>query len=336
MIAPNPVFSFADEVQIEVLSGKGGDGAVSFRREKYVPRGGPDGGDGGDGGDAVFIVRSNLRTLSHLKQKNLYRAADGAPGGPRQRHGKRGADVLIPVPPGTMIRDTETGEILKDLKSDGERWVFLQGGRGGKGNRNFATSTRQAPRFAKPGAPGEARRIVAELNLIADVGLVGLPNAGKSTLISRLTHARPKIAGYPFTTKTPHLGILSFYDREIVLADIPGIIEGASSGAGMGLAFLKHISRTRLLALVVDLTDEDFLHAPRKLLHELESYGHELVEKRRLLLGNKIDAADRERVGLLGEQYPQEQLLGISALTGEGLDGVVEAISGLLAPGEEG
>jgi len=331
------VISFADEVQIEVRSGDGGDGAVSFRREKYAPRGGPDGGDGGDGGDVVFVVRSNLKTLSHLKQRRLYRAEDGARGGSNQRHGRDGSDVEIPVPPGTLIRDAETGDVLEDLKEEGRRWVFLPGGRGGKGNRTFATSTRRAPKFSKPGTPGQERRLVAELNLIADAGLVGPPNAGKSTLLSRLTRARPAIAGYPFTTKIPHLGMLRLYDRDIVIADIPGIIEGAWEGAGMGLSFLRHISRTRILVLVVDLSDDGFLEMPRKLVREIEAYGHGLAGKRRILLGNKLDVPGTEsRLAELVACYPAETVLGLSAMTGEGIDEVVESLTSILPAEVEG
>ena len=203
---------FVDEALIQVASGNGGPGAVSFRREKFVPRGGPDGGDGGDGGDAVFVVKPNLKTLSHLRNRRAFRAEHGVRGSSQNCTGRRGADVIVPVPPGTVVKDAGSGEVLKDLARPGEQWLFLRGGRGGKGNTHFATSTHRTPRFAQPGTPGATRRLHVELSLIADVGLVGLPNAGKSTLISRLTRARPKVAAYPFTTIVPYLGVLRIDD----------------------------------------------------------------------------------------------------------------------------
>jgi GTP-binding protein len=321
------VNSFVDEAKIEVKSGDGGNGAVSFRREKYVPRGGPDGGDGGNGGDVVFVVKRNLKTLSHLKLKQHYRAENGAHGGSRQKHGKSGAHVCIGVPPGSLIRDPDSGMVLRDLNLPDERWIFLKGGVGGKGNRLFATPTRRAPRFAKPGAPGQVRRVVVELNLIADIGLVGLPNAGKSTLLSRLSRARPKVGDYPFTTREPHLGVLRFRDRELTIADIPGIIEGAASGAGLGLKFLKHISRTSLLMLLIDLHAPDCLSAPTILLNELRAYSTELAQKRRMLVGNKIDLpGSEEAFQKLKEEHPEEATVGISALHRSGLESLKDAI----------
>ncbi len=315
------MISFVDEAKIEVKSGDGGNGAVSFRREKYVPRGGPDGGDGGKGGNIIFVVRRNLKTLSHLKQKQHYRAENGARGGSRQKHGKNGSDVYIHVPPGSLIKDPDSGTVLRDLSSHNDEWIFLKGGVGGKGNRLFATSTRRAPRFAKPGKPGQVRRVIVELNLIADIGLVGFPNAGKSTLLSCLTNARPKIGDYPFTTREPHLGALWFEDREITIADIPGIIEGASSGAGMGLKFLRHVSRTSFLILLLDLSAPTYLVTPKILLEELGSYRADMTQKRRILVGNKLDQSGAaEALEILREEYPGETIIGISALRGDGLD----------------
>jgi GTP-binding protein len=325
------VKSFVDEAQIEVRSGDGGSGAVSFRREKYVPRGGPDGGDGGKGGDVVFVVRGNLKTLSHLRKRRIYRAGDGNPGGPRQKHGRDGTDATIYVPPGTIIRDSTSGAIMKDLTDRDQMWVCLKGGKGGGGNRNFATSVRRAPKFAKPGGNGETRTLQIELNLIADIGLVGLPNSGKSTLLSRLTNARPAIADYPFTTTAPNLGVLNLFDREIIIADIPGILEGASTGVGLGLRFLKHIARTRLLAFVIDLAEEHFSETPRKLFGELASYDRDLQAKRRILIGNKIDLlATKVRVEELKREYSTETVFGVSALEGIGLGDLKRGFADLL------
>lgn len=318
---------FVDEALIEVASGNGGPGAVSFRREKYVPRGGPDGGDGGDGGDVVFAVRANLKTLSHLRNRRKLHAEHGARGGSQNCTGRRGADLEVAVPPGTLVNDADSGELLKDLSTSGERWLFLPGGRGGKGNTHFATSTQRTPRFAQPGTPGSVRHLKLELSLIADVGLVGLPNAGKSTLISRLTRARPKVAPYPFTTLVPHLGVLRIDDLDIVLADIPGLIEGASRGAGMGNQFLRHIARTSVLAYVVDLADDGFLSAVPTLAAEMRAFSPQLASRRRLIVGNKLDAPQAQgRLEQLAGSLPGDRVLGISALTGAGLQDLVRAL----------
>jgi GTP-binding protein len=245
---------FIDEVEIEVVAGKGGDGCVSFRREKYIPKGGPNGGDGGKGGDVVVEATSNLSTLLDYRYRKKNRAENGKPGGPNNRTGANGEDLVLKVPCGTLVYDADTGALLGDLVEKGERVVVARGGRGGKGNARFATPTRQAPDFAQPGKEGERRRIRFELKLIAEVGLVGLPNAGKSTLISRISSARPKIASYPFTTLVPNLGVVNLGGyRHCVVADIPGIVDGAHQGVGLGLRFLKHIERTRVLLLLVDV-----------------------------------------------------------------------------------
>ena len=312
---------FADEAPILVKAGNGGAGAVSFRREKYVPRGGPDGGDGGRGGDVVFVVRANLKTLSHLRYRGKYNAANGGQGAGRHRTGGDGADVEIPVPPGTVIRDAETAELLVDLKVLGERWVFLRGGRGGKGNSHFTTSTHQTPRFSQPGEPGGERQLLVELRLIADVGLIGFPNAGKSTLLSRLTHATPKIAAYPFTTTTPHLGVLRLYDQDIIIADIPGLIEGAADGAGMGHRFLRHVSRSAALAYLVDLCEPDPAQAVAVLAEELRRFSPDLAGRRRLIVGTKLDVSGTaERLEALRDELPGDRIVGISAVTGLGLE----------------
>lgn len=322
---------FIDEAVIEVSSGHGGAGAVSFRREKYIPKGGPDGGDGGKGGDIVFTVRENLKTLYHLRRKKYFNAANGEPGTKARRHGKDGANVIIAVPPGTIIKDFSTKEIIKDFKETGETWVYLEGGRGGQGNWHFRSSRNQAPRFAQPGEPGLERKIIVELNLIADVGLVGLPNAGKSTLLSVVTNAHPEIAPYPFTTKIPNLGVMKCYEQDIIIADIPGIIEGASRGAGLGIRFLKHISRTFLIILMVDLTSEDLKNDIEILKEELRNFSETLIQKHKLILGTKLDIeGTAENLEALKELYPGEKVIGISAVTRQGIEEFKQEIVGLL------
>ncbi len=289
----------------------------------------------------MFEVRRNLRTLAHLRYQQHFKAQNGQPGMGKNMHGRNGDDVVIPVPPGTVIKDAETGEILKDFAEAqgvagggrvggaktaarrGEtpgRWVFLRGGNGGWGNTHFATSVNQAPRQFLPGKPGETRKLRIELQLIADIGFVGFPNAGKSSLLDYFTNARPKIAPYPFTTKIPNLGMLSVHDRDIVLADIPGIIEGASEGAGLGIRFLKHIARTEALAFLIDLSDEGWRGAFRVLLDELAAFSPELAQKRRILVATKLDLPEaEERFAEFAAAYPDEEVLGISVFSGRGL-----------------
>jgi GTP-binding protein len=325
------VIKFADEAIITVASGKGGDGCVAFRREKFIPFGGPAGGDGGRGGDVVFVVKRNLRTLAYLRYRQNFRAQNGQPGMGKNMHGRDGEDVIIEVPPGTIIRDAETGEILKDFSArakkgspqEGEHWVFLRGGKGGWGNTHYKNSVNQAPRFAQPGQPGQERKLKIELSLIADIGLVGFPNAGKSSLLDYFTNARPKIAPYPFTTKIPNLGVLTVNDRDIILADIPGIIEGAHEGAGLGIRFLKHIARTACLAFLIDLSDDNWRNAFPVLLHELEMFSPELAKKPRILLGTKLDLPEaQEHSRDFLEAFPEEQAYCISVFSGAGLDKV--------------
>ena len=319
------MFGFSDETYIDVASGNGGNGCVSFRREKYIPKGGPDGGDGGRGGDVVFVVRDNLRTLAHLKQIRTFRAENGQNGMGARCFGRDGKDVEIPVPPGTVIKDASTGDIIKDLTGE-ERWVYLKGGRGGQGNWHFKSSTRQTPRFAQPGEKGNALRVGVELLVIADIGFVGFPNAGKSSLLNNLTNARTKVAGYPFTTKIPQLGMFRYDDHDIVLADIPGIIEGASHGAGMGFKFLRHISRTVGLAFLIDLSDERYMDAFDTLSEELRSYAPELLDKPKVVIGTKIDDPEAaEHLENLRNARSDLSILGLSNITGEGLDGVKQA-----------
>jgi GTPase len=332
------LIKFADEATIQVSSGKGGDGCVAFRREKYVPLGGPAGGDGGRGGDVVFEVRRNLRTLAQLRYQQTFKAENGQPGMGKNMHGRDGADAMILVPPGTIVRDAETGELLKDFgrgSKDGDRWFFLKGGNGGWGNTRFKSSVNQAPRQFQPGQPARAARLKVELSMIADIGFVGLPNAGKSSLLDSFTNARPKIAPYPFTTKIPNLGMLSVHDRDIVLADIPGIIEGAHDGAGLGLRFLRHISRTSALAFLVDLSDEAWEGAFGVLLRELESFAPALAAKRRILVGTKLDLEEAAaRMGAFKAAHPGEDVYGISVFSGEGLDGLREAMFDLVSSAE--
>jgi GTPase len=312
--------AFVDETTIEISSGHGGKGAVSFRREKYVPKGGPDGGDGGRGGDVVFEVRENLKTLSHLALKHTFFAEDGQPGQKRKRHGKDGKPAVIDVPPGTIVRNVEDNRILKDLTKIGT-WTFLAGGKGGKGNTHFATSVKQAPRYAQPGLPGEAIRVRLELSLIADIGFVGKPNAGKSTLLSVLTKAQPKIGAYPFTTKVPNLGVMREMYVEIILADIPGLIEGASSGVGLGFRFLKHIERTTTLAFLIDLSDEDYLDSYPVLAKELELFDKALAGKKHLLIGTKNDLPESDGRGeVLRKRFSNEEVVEISSYTLSGID----------------
>jgi GTP-binding protein len=321
---------FVDEALIEVASGDGGPGSVHFRREKFIPKGGPDGGDGGDGGSVRFVVRPNLKTLSHLATQRVFRAENGRPGAGQRRHGRDGRDVEIALPPGTLIKDAESGRLLADLSTSGQSWLFLQGGRGGKGNWHFRTPTRQAPRYAQKGLPGASRRLRVELNLIADVGLVGQPNAGKSTLLAALTNARPKVAPYPFTTRTPYLGVLRSGDSELLLADIPGIIAGASQGAGLGLRFLKHVNRTRALAFLVDLGEAEPGAALQVLRSELTAYDPALLTRPRLVVGTKLDLPDSgERLRELERAAEGERVVGISAWSGQGLEDLAGALVGL-------
>ena len=316
------MFGFSDETYIDVASGNGGHGCVSFRREKYVPKGGPDGGDGGIGGDVIFVVRSNLRTLQHLKLKRSFLAENGKPGEGARRHGRNGENIEIPVPPGTLIRDAATGEILKDMTGT-DRWVFLRGGKGGKGNWHFRRATRQAPRYAQPGIPGVAMRLHIELQIIADIGFVGFPNAGKSSLLNELTNARSKVAGYPFTTKIPHLGVMAYDSQDLIIADIPGIIEGASEGIGLGFKFLRHITRTSCLAFLVDLSDDRYLTAYETLLHELETFSPEMGLKDRVLIATKTDLPETsERLAELITAHPDLEILPISVFTHEGIEAV--------------
>jgi len=307
---------FIDLAELEVIAGDGGNGCVSFRREKYVPRGGPDGGDGGNGGDVVVKTDPHLYTLLDYKYRRVIRAGRGVHGKGKDRYGKRGLDAGIRIPPGTVVRDASSGEILHDFKGEHEEVVIALGGKGGRGNAAFATSTDRAPRKSEEGAPGERRRISLELKLIADVGIIGKPNAGKSTLLRKITAARPKVAAYPFTTLTPKLGVLRLHDRSLVLADIPGLIEGAHSGRGLGHEFLRHIERTRVLVYMLDAALGDYDSELLDLRQEISLHDADLVDRPHMVILSKVDLLPEADIELLergGIGMP------ISAITGYGL-----------------
>jgi GTP-binding protein len=333
---------FVDEVRIRVKAGDGGDGAIAWRREKFIPRGGPAGGDGGDGGDVVLRVDPQLATLLDYRYVREHRARSGENGRGSDQNGHGGATLELRVPPGTVVRDASTGEVLGDLSGPDERLVVAKGGRGGLGNMNFATSTNQAPRHAEPGTPGEERELVLELKLLADVGIIGFPNAGKSTLISRISRARPKIADYPFTTLTPNLGVVGWRDRSFVVADIPGLVEGAHAGAGLGHQFLRHVERCRVLVHLVDGVPAGEERAPRRdfdaINEELALYSGELATKPQIVAVNKIDVPEARRAAaalrraLLRRSRGPREVLAVSAVTGEGLDALLDAVAAVLFP----
>lgn len=307
-----------DEAIIQVKSGDGGNGIVHFRREKYVPRGGPSGGDGGKGGDVYLQVEPTLNTLSSFVQQRYFAAENGQPGGSSNKTGRSGADLIIAVPPGTIVRDADTGALIADLVQPGQRVMVAKGGRGGRGNARFASSTNQAPRIAEKGEPGETRTLALELKLLADIGIVGVPNAGKSTLLSVVSNAKPKIADYPFTTLEPNLGVVTYDDRDLVLADIPGLIEGAHTGAGLGHGFLRHIQRTRVLIHLLDGMAEDPLADFHQINTELALFDEALVKKPQIVALNKMDLPDVQerwpeiRDGLVALGY---EPMAISAAT---------------------
>jgi GTP-binding protein len=328
---------FIDEVRIRVKAGDGGNGCLAFRREKFVPRGGPSGGDGGRGGDVVFVASEHHNTLLHFRFNPEHEAQRGRHGEGSQRTGRDGASIDVPVPVGTIVYDDATGEQLHDFTQAGERFVIAHGGKGGRGNQHFATSTHQAPTEHEDGHPGDEKRLRLELKLLADVGLVGFPNAGKSTLISRISAARPKIADYPFTTLEPNLGVVSVGDESFVVADIPGLIEGAHLGHGLGVQFLKHIERTRLLVHLVDVSEatgrdpaDDF----RVVMDELEGFSPDLVRKPMFVVASKVDVAqDPARIEELRALAAARQLpfYEISSVTGLGIEGLKYNLAQFLA-----
>ena len=324
---------FIDEVRIQVKAGDGGNGCLAFRREKYVPRGGPSGGDGGRGGDVVMVASNNHNTLLHFRFNPEHKAQRGRHGEGSNRTGRDGHSIELPVPVGTIVYDDGSGEVLHDFVAAGDRFIVAHGGRGGRGNQHFATPTHQAPTEHEPGRPGEEKRLRLELKLLADAGLVGFPNAGKSTLISRVSAARPKIADYPFTTLVPNLGVVSVDDRTFVVADIPGLIEGAHLGAGLGVQFLRHIERTRLLVHLVDVSEmsgRDPVNDFQVIQEELASFDPRLVEKPMIVAASKIDAAqDPDRIARVRELAAEKGLpfFEISSVTGQGIDALKFAMA---------
>jgi len=334
----NPYFikkmsNFIDEANINVQSGNGGKGCISFRREKFVPFGGPNGGDGGKGGDIVFVTNPNLSSLQDFRYKKKYRARNGENGRSKNQHGKNGEDLYIPVPVGTILKNIDTGEIICDLNKKGQEFRLARGGNGGRGNARFATSTNQAPRIAQPGQEGTECNLKLELKLLADVGIVGFPNAGKSTLISKISAAKPKIADYPFTTIIPNLGVVTYKDgKTFVIADIPGIIEGAHKGAGLGIKFLKHIERTKLLVHMLDisqLNERDPIQDYIKMNNEMASFSNDLKEKPQIVVLNKTDIVQNNQTLQEFENYFSKNgisVLKISAITGEGVQALKDTI----------
>ncbi len=325
---------FTDYVKIYVTSGKGGNGAISFRREKYVAAGGPDGGDGGKGGDVYFKVDKNANTLIEFRYKKKFKAENGQNGESARKYGKSGENLYIPVPIGTVIKDANTNQILADLSEPEQEALILKGGRGGLGNSHFATSTRQAPRFAQDGEPGEEKELILELKLLADVGLLGFPNVGKSTFLSKVTSANPKIANYHFTTIEPNLGVVtSKYGDSFVIADIPGIIEGASEGTGLGIEFLRHIERTRLLLHFIDVSGQEGrnpIEDYKIINEELKKYSEKLAKRTQIIVANKVDMLTDEsnfkELEKLANKNNQK-IFKISNYTGEGIDNLMEYVS---------
>ncbi len=330
---------FADRARIFVRSGKGGDGHVSFRREKYVPNGGPDGGDGGHGGDVIFEVDEGLNTLIDFRHIRKYRAEDGQEGGKKNCRGKDGNDIVIKVPAGTVVKEAESGQVITDMSGDNKRCILLQGGKGGNGNQHYATSTMQAPKYAQPGQPAQELELILELKVIADVGLVGFPNVGKSTFLSRVTNARPKIANYHFTTINPNLGVVDLEGTKgFVIADIPGLIEGASQGVGLGYEFLRHIERTKVMIHIVDAAGTEGrdpvadIYAINK---ELEAYNPDIAKRPQVIAANKIDAIydpESDPVGVIKAEFEPQgiKVFPISAVSGQGVRELLYQVNQML------
>ena len=329
---------FADSAKIFIKSGKGGDGHVSFRRELFVAAGGPDGGDGGKGGDIIFEVDEGLNTLTDFRMKRKYVAGDGEPGGKRRCHGADAKNLIIKVPEGTVIKDFESGKVIADMSGENRREVILRGGKGGFGNMNFATATMQVPKFAKPGQPGKEMFVLLELKVIADVGLVGFPNVGKSTLLSRVSNAKPKIANYHFTTLDPHLGVVDVKGAGgFVMADIPGLIEGASEGVGLGHDFLRHIERTKVLVHVVDAAStegRDPVEDIKTIMNELKGYDESLLDRPQVIAANKIDAIydeENDNIKRIREAFPDIKVFPISGVSGKGIPELLYELINILS-----
>ncbi len=318
---------FIDFTEVELIAGKGGKGAVHFRREKFIPKGGPDGGDGGRGGHIIFKADSNLHTLQDFSYRKRYKAADGGSGGGSRKTGKNGDDQIILVPIGTLVNNKQTGELIADFMIQGESKIICEGGKGGKGNIRFKSSRNQAPRKAQPGMPGESGQFTIELKILADVGLVGLPNAGKSTLLSTISAAKPKIADYPFTTLEPHLGIVKYAEyHSFVMADIPGLIEGASQGKGLGHKFLKHIERNKILLYLIDSVDETPFQTYKKLENELLEFNPDLAIKPKMICRTKSDIV----IDLSDEWKQFDDIITISSVSGDGLDNLISKIAKII------
>ncbi|MDD5456147.1 MAG: GTPase ObgE [Candidatus Margulisbacteria bacterium] len=323
---------FVDYAEIKIKAGHGGAGSVHFHREKYVPKGGPDGGDGGKGGDVIFQSDHNLKSLMDFNYQKEYLAGDGMPGGGRDCYGKAAIDLHVKVPVGTIVKNKETGETIIDFNADNMVHVMAKGGLGGKGNARFASSTNQTPFYAQKGLPGQEMEIILELKLIADVGIIGLPNVGKSSLISQMTHCKPKIANYPFTTLVPNLGVVKYKnEKEFIIADMPGLIEDAHHGHGLGIQFLRHIERTTILVHVLDISDfynRDVLDDFQVINNELELYNPDIKKKEQIVVFNKIDAvADRKKITQLKKKFKKYQVLALSAATGEGVAELIDRLA---------
>ncbi|QFP42287.1 GTPase ObgE [Borrelia miyamotoi] len=319
--------TFKDSLNITVSSGDGGSGSISFLRERFKAKGGPDGGNGGRGGNVIFKVKTNLKTLSLYKNGQRLSASDGKPGMGSKKSGASGENLVVFVPPNTRVYDAVTDSVLFELQSFDEEVIVLKGGRGGLGNANFKSSTRRTPRFAQPGESGMTLNLRLELSLIADIGIVGLPNAGKSSLISTITASKSKVANYPFTTKVPHLGVIKSYCYDLVIADVPGIIEGSSRGLGLGFEFLRHISKTKVLVFLIDVASNNFLSDYNILFNELGKYNVEFLSKKRVIVANKLDLDGAvDRFNELKRALGSERILGISIYENRGIDELVSEL----------